>query len=193
MEDRKDLNRALTMARRALAILEEQAAGYTHLTIPAHLQIELEEKRRQVAELEAKIGGESTVRGSDAIFDQRDQQLNVAGDYVDRESAEGSKYSIHIEHAEGIAIGDGGQVIQSPPTASSFVEPVATATLRQMLQRLDDVELDALCLDHFPAVYDRFSRGLRRDEKLNLLLDHCQRNHGDADRLVQLLKNGYPT
>lgn len=28
MEDRKDLNRALTMARRALAILEEQAAGY---------------------------------------------------------------------------------------------------------------------------------------------------------------------
>ncbi len=42
------------MARRALAILEEQAAGYTALTIPAHLKIELEAKRREVAELEAQ-------------------------------------------------------------------------------------------------------------------------------------------
>ncbi len=42
------------MARRALATLEEQAAGYTTLTIPAHLQIELEEKRREAAELEAR-------------------------------------------------------------------------------------------------------------------------------------------
>jgi hypothetical protein len=42
---------ALTRARRTLAILEEQAAGYTALTIPAHLKIELEEKRREVADL----------------------------------------------------------------------------------------------------------------------------------------------
>jgi len=41
-------------ARRALAILEEQAAGYTVLTIPTHLKIELEEKRREAANLEAR-------------------------------------------------------------------------------------------------------------------------------------------
>jgi DNA-binding winged helix-turn-helix (wHTH) protein len=46
---------ALDRARRVLEILEEKAAGYTHLTIPAHLQIELEEKRRQVAELEDRL------------------------------------------------------------------------------------------------------------------------------------------
>jgi hypothetical protein len=46
---------ALTRARRTLAILEEQAAGYTALTIPAHLKIELEEKRREVADLEARL------------------------------------------------------------------------------------------------------------------------------------------
>jgi len=46
-----DSTAALRMARRALAILEEQAAGYTALTIPTHLKIELEEKRREVAEL----------------------------------------------------------------------------------------------------------------------------------------------
>ena len=47
--------RALEMARRTLAILEEQAAAYTPLTIPAHLQIDLEEQRRKVAELKKQI------------------------------------------------------------------------------------------------------------------------------------------
>ncbi len=53
--DSKALQRALTMARRTLAILEEQAAGYTALTIPVYLRIELEEKRRQVTDLETQL------------------------------------------------------------------------------------------------------------------------------------------
>ena len=51
---------ALAMARRSLAILEEQAAGFTNLTIPAHLKVELEEKRQEVAQLGARLrNGES--------------------------------------------------------------------------------------------------------------------------------------
>lgn len=46
---------ALTMARRSLAILEEQAAGYGKLQIPSHLRIDVEEKRREVGELEARL------------------------------------------------------------------------------------------------------------------------------------------
>ena len=53
--DHEKLERALKMARRALAILEEQAAGYTILTIPAHLAIQLEDKRNEVAELEDRL------------------------------------------------------------------------------------------------------------------------------------------
>ena len=49
------LTRALARARRILAILEEQAAGYTSLTIPAHLKLELEDKRREVQELERRL------------------------------------------------------------------------------------------------------------------------------------------
>ncbi len=48
------LSRALRMAHRALAILEEQAAGYTTLSIPVHLQIELEEQREKVRALEER-------------------------------------------------------------------------------------------------------------------------------------------
>jgi len=55
--DRETLQRALAMARRALYILEEQAAGYTSLTIPVHLMLELEEKRKEVAGLEARLRG----------------------------------------------------------------------------------------------------------------------------------------
>jgi hypothetical protein len=53
--DRVALQKSLTMARRALSILEEQAAGFGKLHTPVHLQIELEEKRREVAALEARL------------------------------------------------------------------------------------------------------------------------------------------
>jgi len=45
---------ALSMARRVLEILDRQAAAYTSLTMPAHLMIELEDKRREVSELERR-------------------------------------------------------------------------------------------------------------------------------------------
>lgn len=75
---------------------------------------------------------------------------------------------------------------ESPETPGRVIRP--TNELRGLLQRLDEVELDTLCLDHFPKVYDRFGRGLRRDEKLNLLLDHCRRNLQETERLNRLLK-----
>ncbi|MBN1139663.1 MAG: metallophosphoesterase [Anaerolineae bacterium] len=58
--------------------------------------------------------------------------------------------------------------------------------LRQQLAGLDDAQLDAMCLDHFPEVYDRFGRGMRRDEKITLLLDHCRRDARELERLADL-------
>lgn len=58
--DQEALFPALVMARRSLAILEEQAAGYGKLQMPSHLRINLEEKRQEVAEWEARLSnGES--------------------------------------------------------------------------------------------------------------------------------------
>lgn len=53
--ERVILETALKRARQVLAILEGQSAGYTALTIPPHLQIELVEKRQEVANLEAQL------------------------------------------------------------------------------------------------------------------------------------------
>jgi Caspase domain len=55
MTNQEVMTPALAMAKRSLAILEEQAAGFGKLQMPGHLRIELEEKRREVAELEAKL------------------------------------------------------------------------------------------------------------------------------------------
>ena len=67
---------------------------------------------------------------------------------------------------------------------------MATPTLpelRQKLDQLDDVKLDALTMDYFQTVYKEFARGLHRDEKINLLLDHCLRHPEDIVILVNLL------
>jgi hypothetical protein len=74
----------------------------------------------------------------------------------------------------------------APVKPLTSADPPSTAALRQCLDRLDDVELDTLCLDHFPAVYDKFGRGQRRDEKVNLLLDYVRRQE-EAARLADLL------
>lgn len=55
MNDRANLEQQLTMAQAILNVLENQAAGYTVLTIPAHLQVQLEEKRREVTSLELRL------------------------------------------------------------------------------------------------------------------------------------------
>jgi hypothetical protein len=70
-----------------------------------------------------------------------------------------------------------------------------TAQIRRLLnQALDDPGLDAFCQDYFPVVFDRFSRGMRKDEKITLLLDHCRR-HGFTElrqALVPQRKVGDP-
>jgi hypothetical protein len=103
--------------------------------------------------------------GAGSVFDQQGQtvgtQINIAGD-------------VH-----GPLPG-----VTMPDTPSPTTD---TAALRARLQRLDAVEIESLCLDHFPAVYDKFGPGQRRDEMINLLLDHCRRNREDGARLAALL------
>ena len=54
MEERESIQRQLEKARQALQILEQQAAGFGTLHVPVHVKLELEEKRKEVARLEAR-------------------------------------------------------------------------------------------------------------------------------------------
>ncbi len=68
------------------------------------------------------------------------------------------------------------------------VPPPDLSNLRARLNRLDDPQIDALALDHFPAVQNRFGRGLRKDEKVNLILEHCRHNPDAVPILENWLK-----
>lgn len=61
-QDRKEVDNTiivsreiLEMAEANLAILETQAAGYTKLTIPAHLQLQLDDQREKVLALKRSM------------------------------------------------------------------------------------------------------------------------------------------
>ncbi len=121
-----------------------------------------------------------------SVFNQQGQhvgtQINVAGDYYAAPPA-----GITII-GDGNVVGNNNTVRVEKGASPTAASPVEISALRTRLQRLDAVDIESLCLDHFPAVYDKFSRGLRRDEMLNLLLDHCRRNPEDAARLATLLR-----
>ncbi|MEW5956395.1 MAG: hypothetical protein AB1801_01630 [Chloroflexota bacterium] len=69
-----------------------------------------------------------------------------------------------------------------------------TAQIRRLLTTaFDDPGLDAFCQDYFPTVFDRFSRGMRKDEKINWLLDHCRRKPTGFAQLIQALRDKYQT
>lgn len=124
-----------------------------------------------MAELEIQREGMTVIGSSSATqgvvaFDQRvhlQQQFNVAG------NVPGDVQEVNA-------------VRTSPATNLS--------ALRACLQRLDDVQIETLCLLSFPIVYDKFVSGMRRDERINLLLDYVRRNSEEATRLMSLLESG---
>jgi hypothetical protein len=61
MEAQARMEYTLARAQRALQILEEQVASFGSLYVPAHLLIQLEEKRAEVARLEATLAEGSAV------------------------------------------------------------------------------------------------------------------------------------
>ncbi len=64
--------------------------------------------------------------------------------------------------------------------------------LRGCLARLDDTDLEALCLDEFPSVHDEFSPGMLRTEKINLLLAHCRRDREACMQLATWCQKRFP-
>ena len=48
--------------------------------------------------------------------------------------------------------------------------PYSSSEIRDLLNTVfDDPQLDAFCHDYFPNLFDQFSRGQRKDEKLTQL------------------------
>jgi len=64
---------------------------------------------------------------------------------------------------------------------------------RLLVAALDDQELETLCYDHFRPVYeDKFGSGMSKGEKIQQLLEYCDR-HNQLGRLLSLVAQHNPT
>ena len=69
---------------------------------------------------------------------------------------------------------------------------IKTNIIRHFLQkRLNDREIDDFCHDYFIDVYQEFSQGMSKMQKVHLLLDYCVRRE-QLSRLLKHLQKEYP-
>lgn len=67
-----------------------------------------------------------------------------------------------------------------------------TAQIRQKLEMaFDDSGLSAFCLDYFPELYDRFSQGMRKDDKITYLVDYSRRQPTGFETLLEYVRKEY--
>lgn len=89
-------------------------------------------------------------------------------------SISGTGNSFHVQQNSGGSVPANDPTQRTPSTAvrQPAGGPPTRASLRKLLGRVlpTTTDLDAFCLDSFPAVYGRFSTGMGRLERENLLL-----------------------
>ena len=70
--------------------------------------------------------------------------------------------------------------------------PYKSAEIRKLVDAsFDDVDLNTLCFDYFRLVYDKFSAGMDRRKKIQLLIEYCERN-GEYPALLNQIKSQNP-
>ncbi|ADI09487.1 hypothetical protein SBI_06367 [Streptomyces bingchenggensis BCW-1] len=94
------------------------------------------------------------------------------------------------EDPNSAAYGIIARLAATPPIATSAAPAPAPLSYqpgdvrRLVMDALDDDELGALCLDHFPSVYDQFAQGMSKSQKTLRLIEYCARR----DRLPDLVR-----
>jgi tetratricopeptide (TPR) repeat protein len=83
MSNRSELEQILSTAKMILTVLETQAAGFTNLTIPAHLKVQLDEKRQEVESIEARL---AQLQGGNKAADVPDNLPRYNNIFVGREN-----------------------------------------------------------------------------------------------------------
>lgn len=70
--------------------------------------------------------------------------------------------------------------------------PMSSAALRALLMAaFSDEELTMLCFDHFRTVYDDFTAGMSKGQKVQRLLEFCSR-HQEVQTLLTLIEQANP-
>ena len=104
-------------------------------------------------------------------------------------TAEGERQVADIVRELQRGVSETGQQDHDAAEASKFAHhKYDTAKLREKIKKaFDDDEFTAFCFDHFRLTYDKFSTGMTRLQKIQLLIEDCDRGE-KLDELLRLLK-----
>ena len=69
--------------------------------------------------------------------------------------------------------------------------PVSADIRRFLTEAFSDEEITTLCFDHFRPVYDTFASGMTRGQKIQILIEHCER-HDEWPVLLSFLQRERP-
>jgi FixJ family two-component response regulator len=87
------------------------------------------------------------------------------------------------------------EMIQSARTSAAKVMRTSIpdiASIRWLLRKaFNDEELTTFCYDHFRPVSEKFTTGMSQGEKVQLLIEHCER-HEEIKKLLRLVKECNP-
>lgn len=70
--------------------------------------------------------------------------------------------------------------------------PVSADIRRFLTEAFSDEELTTLCFDRFRPVYDTFAGGMTKGQKIQILIEHCER-HDEWPALLSALQRERPT
>ena len=136
--------------------------------------------RAAVAALDKETGMTAHVNGSGAVV-QGGGVASGAGGVAVGGNVTGNIYI-------GVPAPDPHDDAPPPARASSW----NTAVVRELLSAaFNDQEVTTLCFDHFRPVYEDFSSGMSKGDKVQRLLDYCER-HDEVAQLVALVRDANP-
>jgi hypothetical protein len=149
-----------------------------------------------------------------AMSRENEEGHRVVPVYMDASVARNTNipYGLRLKH--GLSVGDNGDLapianqllsllqqlrigVPSREKPESINAPRAgaeqnTSAIRQLLTTaLSDEELGQLCMDHFPKVYEQFSTGMSKSQKIQRLLEHSSR-HREIQKLLDLVRQANP-
>ena len=110
MDDCAALEQTLAIAQTVLADLEKKAAGYTSLTLPSHLNIELKDKRQEVDNLKARLEAaqlakKETQQSAQSEMNRQSPMRSRVPDrhYIEREEAKRllERFALALNESEG--------------------------------------------------------------------------------------------
>ena len=86
-----------------------------------------------------------------------------------------------------------GQPNTPPPATPAPAQPaINTAAVRELLMAaFSDEELTTFCYDNFRPVYEEFAMGMSRTQKVQMLVEHCERR-GEMAKLLARVEQTNP-